>query len=434
MRLLITGAYGLLGSHIASYLRARGHEIVAAGRNVELGQHLYPQFEWVHCDFNRDTAPEVWQDRLKGIDAVVNCVGILQGSRRDNADAIHRAAPDALFRACEDAGISRVIQISALGAGEEAGTAYASTKAAGDTALAERDINWVILRPSLVYTRDCYGGTAMIRGLAGLPLITPLIGGEQLFQPVHMDDLSETVLRLLGKDAPSKLTLNVVGPEEMPLSAIVARYRQWLGFPKVPQVKVPRALVALAARGGDIAGYFGSRTTLRTTAIKQMQRPVTAPLKPLVEVTGLTPRSFDDALAAEPSTVQDRWHARLFFLKPAMRVVLALFWIISGLVLLHPAAFAGAVAITESMAFPPGIAAPFTAIGGGVFDVTLGALLLARWRAKLILTLMALGTVAYIGALVFLAPEWWLAPLGPLTKTFPVLMLTLAVWAIEDDR
>ena len=103
------------------------------------------------------TQPQEWVRHLAGLDAVINCAGILQGRPGQSIDAIHAGAPIALFRACEAAGVKRVIQISAISAEPGAGTGYAVSKHAADIYLAGTDLDWVILRPSLVYAAGAFG-------------------------------------------------------------------------------------------------------------------------------------------------------------------------------------------------------------------------------------------------------------------------------------
>ena len=103
--------------------------------------------------------------RLAGIDAVVNCVGILQGSLRDDAERILRRR-------------------SAVSAETGVPTAYAQSTAKADAALARLDANWLIVKPSLVIGQGAYGGTALMRALAGLRFVLPLPGeGREL---VHL--------------------------------------------------------------------------------------------------------------------------------------------------------------------------------------------------------------------------------------------------------
>ena len=188
MRILVTGAAGFIGRHIVAALGSAGHRVVCATRDVERTRRMFPGQESIACDFNRDVTTDAWLPRLVGIDAVVNCVGILQSRRGQSMAAIHSAAPKALFDACVRTGVRRVMQISALGVGPQVSTAYSQSKLDADRYLETLDLDWVVLRPSLAYTpAGSFGGTSLFRALAALPWIVPLVGnGRQLFQPIHM--------------------------------------------------------------------------------------------------------------------------------------------------------------------------------------------------------------------------------------------------------
>jgi len=160
MNILLTGASGFIGSHVASALQAAGHSVKPASRGNDL-------------DFNRLLTRRAWQPQLENFDAVINCVGIIVETRASSFAVLHRESPSALFHACVDAGISRVIQVSALGADERAFTPYQQSKKAADDVLRSLPLDWFVLRPSLVYGR---GGASlsMFRRLAALPLL-PLV-------------------------------------------------------------------------------------------------------------------------------------------------------------------------------------------------------------------------------------------------------------------
>ena len=117
-------------------------------------------------------------------------------------------------------GVRRIVQVSALGVDRGATTAFARTKLAGDQALMARDLEWVILRPSVVVGRQAYGGSALFRGLAALPII-PRMAGTGPLQVVQLDDLVRTVLFFLKPGAPSRITLEIVSSGRVQLDAFV---------------------------------------------------------------------------------------------------------------------------------------------------------------------------------------------------------------------
>ncbi len=93
MRVLITGAYGLIGAACLAKLRLEGHDVVGAGRNIAQARRRFPYARWVTADFRQLTTPQSWHELLSGIDAVVNCAGALQDGARDDLGLVHVTAP-----------------------------------------------------------------------------------------------------------------------------------------------------------------------------------------------------------------------------------------------------------------------------------------------------------------------------------------------------
>jgi uncharacterized protein YbjT (DUF2867 family) len=145
----VTGAYGFIGSEVVAALRREGMTVTGCGRDLELARCVNPDIEWIACDFNTDVTRAHWAPRLAGIDVVVNCVGILQGSLRDDAERIHTQATIALFEAAVAAGVRRIVHVSAVSAETDVPTAYARSKAKADAALGKLDMNWLIVKPAV---------------------------------------------------------------------------------------------------------------------------------------------------------------------------------------------------------------------------------------------------------------------------------------------
>lgn len=440
MRVLVTGASGFIGAHIVGALLGAGHEVTGCVRAVDFARRRCPQAQWIPCDFNTDLTPEVWLPRLEHIDAVINCAGILQGSARQSIDRVHRRAPMALFDACRIAGVARVVQISALGIDEAAGTEYAATKRAGDEHLMGLALDWIVVRPSLVYASGSYGGTSLMRGLAGLPFAIPLPGGghEQRFAPIHMADLAAGIARLVEPGAPKHEVLEATGPQTLSLCEIVLALRNWLGLKPAPVVPVPMALIRLAGRLGDVVYWASGRGSLNSTSIRQMSHGSLgdgggAAKSGFAKAAGGAPRAMADALSQDPSHVQDRWHARLYFARPLLRITLALFWIASGIVVAFATSRSQAEAILLAAGFEGKIMSAM--IWAGVLaDIALGVLLLVRWRVRLVGLAMLGLSLGYVAVLSYGVPEIWFDPLGALLKIGPLMAATVVMMAIEDDR
>lgn len=429
MRILLTGANGFIGSHIMAGLLKAGYEVVAAVRDPLSLKQRFPDIETVFCDFNTDTDPAVWLPRLHRIDAVINCAGILQGSRRQNMEAIHYLTPRALFAACRQAGVRQVIQISAISADEEAGTAYARSKKQADDFLRSLELDWIILRPSLIYAHGSYGGTSLLRGLAAMPWRIPVVGdGKQPFQPLHVDDLAQGILRLLERPEVRHVTLEPGGPETLGMADMLGKLRCWLGLPAVPFLRVPLPFVRMFARLGD---WFGI-TSFNTTALQQLQYGNTGNTTGWVDATGCRPAGMDTWLQRELSHVQDRWHARLFFLRPLTRLILAALWLLSGLLALT-SGHDMALRLLADTALPPSLI-PYALYGSAALGIGIGLALLLTSRPRLLGLLQLTVIMLYTIALSIALPGLWVDPLGPLLKNIPILVLVLVWMAIESDR
>jgi uncharacterized protein YbjT (DUF2867 family) len=432
MRVLVTGAYGLIGSAVLARLHRDGHALAGAGRAIADARRRAPFARWIEADFDRLTAAGDWLPLLDGIDAVVNCVGVLQDGARDDVRRVQVTATGALFEACERRGIRRVIHVSALGAARGAATEFARSKAEAEEQLAARDLDWVILRPGLVLAPAVYGGTAMLRGVAGLPWAIPLPAADARVQAIGIDDLAETVARCLMPGAPARVRWDVAHPQVHTLAAVVVALRGWLGLAPAPIVPVPPAAAAAIARVADALGHLGWRSPVRTTALRQLAAGVVGDPAPWMAATGIAPQSLGDVLARQPSSVADRWFARLYLLKPLAIAGLALFWVLTGLVSLGPGR-AAAIDHLLAAGFAPAFAWPLL-VAGSLFDVALGLLLLVRRTARLALLTMLAATPFYLLIGTLLAPQLWLDPLGPFLKIVPMLVATACALAIMDER
>ena len=429
MHVLVTGATGFVGRHVCARLLADGQQVTAIVRDPLVAARRFPGITAIRGDLNHMTNPWAWRPLLAGVDAVVNCAGILQARSGQSAEAIHTRAPNALFDACVAVGVRRVVQISAVSADPEAGTAYAITKAAADTHLRSLDLDWIVLRPSLVYGQGSYGGTSFLRGLAGLPGIVPLIGnGGQAFQPIHVDDLAEAVARCLSPSFPPHQTLEPVGPETLTLRMMTEMTRAWLDIPPARFLAVPLPLVRLVARGGDLLGAG----PVTTTALAQLEYGNVADPAGFAAAIGFRPRAMSQAFRAAPSHVQDRWHARLYFLPPLLTAILALLWIGSGIAgLINPPT--DALTVTLAVGAPPD-AVPWIVGLFCLIDIGIGVWLATGRAGRLCGWVQGIMVVGYTVGMTLFIPSLWYDPYGALLKNLPTLGAILVWLALLDDR
>lgn len=414
MRILLLGAGGFIGRHILAELLGAGHDVIGVARSTGDLAVAFPEARFVALDLTNALRAEDWHGHLDGIDLVINAAGVLRGP---DLEPVHVAMPRALCAAAEAAKIRRVVLISAISARPDVATDYAATKLAGEAVLRASALDWVILRPSLVYGDGSYGGTSLMRGMAGWPLVVPLLSsGGFAFTPIHVRDLARTVRITCESPALSRRTLEPVGPDTLSLRDILARYRAWLGFGRVRFLPMPMALMRLMGRIGDWAGDG----PISTTSLKQTVAGNAGDSAAFASAIGFTPRSLDSALRDHPAEVQDRWHARLFFLIPLLWAALIVLWLGSAVAgWINGAAETNA--LLGALHLPLAWSDPLR-IGSGLLDIAIAVWLLtgkALARVTLLQLAVVLGYTLVLGVAL---PRLWLDPLGALLKNLPILL------------
>jgi uncharacterized protein YbjT (DUF2867 family)/uncharacterized membrane protein YphA (DoxX/SURF4 family) len=414
---LLTGASGFIGEHLAPALRAAGHRVIAAVHGEHAGADA------VAVDYTRDFDPSVWKPRLDGVDAVINAVGILRERGAATFDALHVRTPRALFAAAAELGVHRVVQFSALGADDEAQSLYHSSKRRADDFLSSLPLSSVVVQPSLVYG---VGGTsaALFDTLASLPLIPLPAGGLQRVQPVHVEDVVAAVVALLGIDSWRVGRIAFVGPAPMTLREYLATLRAGMGLSAARFISVGPRLVDAAARIGDrLPTLAFDRPTLG-----MLRRGSTASVAGMRAVLGREPRApWDFIRSRERAAVAAR--AQLNWLLPLLRVAIATLWIVSGIVSLTAYPVAASVALLGRVGIPATLA-PTVLAGAAAIDIGLGiATLVARsrwlWRFQIAII------VAYTAIISVGLPEFWAHPFGPVLKNLPILAALLLLLQLE---
>ncbi|WP_457153592.1 SDR family oxidoreductase [Mesorhizobium sp. P5_C1] len=431
MKVLVLGGYGLIGEAVVGRLLRDGHHVAGLGRNVVDAERRWPAVRWIAADMSRLLAAEHWLPVVTGMDAIVNAAGALQDGPRDRLDAIHRHSVVALVAACEQAGVHRIVQISAIGADLSSSDAFFNSKAQGDRAVASSALEWTILRPGLVIAPAAYGGTALLRALAAFPAFIPAVMSRQPIQTVAVTDVAEAVSRAVAGSLPPRTAVDLVEAQARPLADVLLAFRAWLGLPQAKVVPVPAIVGRLAAVTADGLGLLGWRSPLRSAALAALARGVTGNAGPWNQICGHPLQPLEATLAAMPAHVQERWFARLWLAKPVIFGCLALFWLASGIIGLIRQDEAASILVSRGVSAK---LADMSVLAGSAADILAGAAVLVRPFARPALLAMIAITLFYLAASTLLVPGLWLAPLGPLVKTIPMLCLVLVALAVLDER
>jgi len=230
MKVLILGGTGFVGSHLLNQLVAQGHQARVISRNptVASDARVAPGCQFRAVDVF-DT--EQLAEQLKDCQAIINLVGILNESGRSGRgfERAHVETVAAAIEACQQAGVSRFLQMSSLNAGQ-GNSHYLRTRGRAEQLLADSDLDWTIFQPSVIFGP----GDAFINRFASMlrlvPLGLPLACPGARLQPVFVGDVVRAVVHCLGDTVSIGQRYELGGPRIYTLAELVRFVRDSLGL------------------------------------------------------------------------------------------------------------------------------------------------------------------------------------------------------------
>ncbi|MGN6652810.1 SDR family oxidoreductase [Trinickia sp.] len=417
MKVLVCGAGGFIGESIAMRLARDGHTVVRGIRRPERASDIA-------VDYTVDRTPELWLDKLREVDAVVNAVGIITERGEQTFERIHAEAPIALFTACAMKGIRHIIQISALGA-QSRETPYFASKCEADDFVLAQCTGARVIRPALVYGT---AGTSarMFRTLASLPIHVLPAGGRQRLRPVHIDDLCDLVARMLDSNAgfAGSACIEAAGATETTYRDMLRIYRESMGLAKAFTIGIPATLMRWAAVA--CARVPGAMLTPDTWHM--LQRGNTADAQPFANALGRAPLGIETFIDAREAPTL-RAEAIAAWRNVLLRVALAIVWIVTALV--SALAYPRAASLARLSHFGlQGLAADTALYGACALDVGFGVATLIRPGRVLWLSQMAL-MLFYTLLIAVALPEFLIEPFGPILKNVPILAILILLFNEE---
>jgi uncharacterized protein YbjT (DUF2867 family) len=240
LSIVVLGGTGFLGTRLVARLIKDGHQVTVLSRDRELHKHLLvlPGLTLENCDVYQEAQ---LSERFRGKDVVINLVGILNerwfggaGFRR-----AHTELTQHILKAVRSAGVTRLLQVSALKAATDAPSYYLRTKGEAEKLIRQTSaLDWTIFQPSVMFGP----GDAFLNRFAGLlaaiPFAFPLARPNARLQPVAVDDVVDAMRSCLHGGASSHQTYELGGPrvytlrEIVSLAAKLTHRRRWIiGLP-----------------------------------------------------------------------------------------------------------------------------------------------------------------------------------------------------------
>lgn len=282
----VFGGAGFIGRQVVQRLARLDYVVRVVGRNPEAIRPLMTagkvgQVVPLSADLREDAAI---MRAVAGAQAVVNLIGILAEQHKGDFQRLQGEVPGRIGAAAAAAGVSRVVQLSAIGADPQGPSEYARSKAAGEAALRAAFPAATILRPSIVFgpDDDFFNRFA---GMARLMPVMPVVSGRTRFQPVYVGDVADAVVAALTLDGVEGETFELGGPRVASFRELMALVVDATGRRR-RLVEIPDRLVRLMAKlpGGP----------LTSDQLAQLSRDnVVAPGAKGLEALGIVPTTME---------------------------------------------------------------------------------------------------------------------------------------------
>ena len=237
---LVLGGSGFVGRHVCEQLVRAGYRVTVPTRRASRAAcvQTLPGLTVIEADVHDDAA---LAGLMAGHAAVVNLIAVLHGDEA-RFERMHVQLPQRIACAMRQAGMARLVHVSALGADLQGPSMYQRSKAHGEAVLQSAGLELTILRPSVIFgAEDKF--LNLFADLQQILPFMPLAGSSTKFQPVWVNDVAAAIVRSLQGHSTIGQTFEATGPETFTLGELVKHSGQWAGVKNGkgrPVIPLPR--------------------------------------------------------------------------------------------------------------------------------------------------------------------------------------------------
>lgn len=239
--IVVVGATGFVGRHIVPQLERSGYAVRAVSRDgarrPEWGPAVTPMAGDVETGAGLD-------DAVRGADAVVHLVAIPREARGHTFEEVNVRGVERVLAAMRSGGVTRIVHLSAMGVTDDPALRYLSSKWRGEQLVRESEMDWVALRPSLLFgPGDGFFNLIKVTLTWWSPGVVAIPGdGMTRFQPLSVEDLAFAVERSLADPERLGTMYELGGPEFLTYTDIVDAVMKVTGKRRL-KVRLPMPII-----------------------------------------------------------------------------------------------------------------------------------------------------------------------------------------------
>lgn len=283
----VIGATGFVGSHLVPHLVKTGHRVIAISRD---GRRLPGWTDAIEARPG-DVTSGTLDAALAGADAVVHLVAIARETGGRTFETVNVEGTRRAVKAAERAGIKRFVHLSAIGVTDDPKLDFLYSKWLGEEAVRDSSLDWVVLRPSLLFGEgDGFFNLIKVTLKWWSPGVVAIPGkGDARFQPLSVDDLAVAIEQSVTDSGRVQSVYEIGGPEWVSYTEIVDAVSEATGMRRL-KLGMPIPIIsALTAVTDKVLPIF----PVSHDQISSLQRPNYTERDAFERTFGVKPRPMD---------------------------------------------------------------------------------------------------------------------------------------------
>ncbi len=288
MTIAVIGATGFVGSHLVPHLAGAGHRVRAISRGGARRADWAENVEAMAANVETGAGLEA---ALRGADAAVHLVAIPRETKGRSFEEVNVGGVERAVEAAAAGGVRRFVHLSAMGVIDDRRLEYLSSKWRGEQAVRESGLDWVVVRPSLLFgPGDGFFNLIKTTLTWWSPGVVAIPGdGKATFQPLSVVDLAIAIEKSATERYRSGSVYELGGPEHMTYRQIVDAVMRATGKRRL-KLNMPVPLIgALTAVTDRVLPIF----PVSHDQIRSLGRPNSTDLDSFESAFGITPRPMD---------------------------------------------------------------------------------------------------------------------------------------------